>query len=441
MSELTAAEPPDHLLGPWGRGPARGVDAVASQAGPSGASAAARSGASGRILVIAPQPFYQDRGTPIAVYSVLQALSQLRYEVDLLTYPVGRPVEIRGLSVIRAPNLFGIRRVPVGFSIRKLLLDLTLVFTMWRQLARQRYACIHAVEEAAFPAAILGRHYQVPVIYDMQSSLPEQMVTHRAFRARPVQRALAACERWLLRRVDAVVSSAGLLPRVAAAAPRTPAYEWTFPMDVAAPDTGAAALRLRSELAFPADARVIVYAGTFEPYQGLPLLLEALPMVRATVPSAILVLLGGEDDQTEALRREVAERGLGDAVRVIDRKPREQVPAYLVMADVLVSPRSYGDNLPLKIFGYLAAGRPIVATDLPAHRAVLDETRAVLTEPSAGALGQAIVDLLTNPDAAARLAAAASAYAAQRLGWQRFVDSVAGICEGVAARGSDRPTS
>jgi glycosyltransferase involved in cell wall biosynthesis len=441
MSELTAAEPPDHLLGPWGRGPAHGSGSVASQVEGSGASAAARSGDAGRILVVAPQPFYQDRGTPIAVYSVLQALSQLRYEVDLLTYPVGRPVEIRGLSVLRAPNPFGIRRVPVGFSIRKLLLDLTLVFAMWRRLARHRYACIHAVEEAAFPAAILGRRYQVPVIYDMQSSLPEQMVTHRPFRTRLVQRALAACERWVLRRVDAVVSSAGLLPRVAAAAPRTPAYEWTFPMEVAAPDTGAAAARLRSELAFPADARVVVYAGTFEPYQGLPLLLEALSMVRATVPTAILVLLGGEDDQADAIRREVMERGLSDAVRVIDRKPREQVPAYLAMADVLVSPRTYGDNLPLKIFGYLAAGRPIVATDLPAHRAVLDETRAVLTEPSPAAFGRAIVDLLTHPEAAARLAAAASAYAAQRLGWQRFVDSVAGICEGVATRASDRPTS
>jgi glycosyltransferase involved in cell wall biosynthesis len=440
MSELTAAEPPDHLLGPWSRGPAHGLGAVASEVGDSGTSAAARSGA-GRILVVAPQPFYQDRGTPIAVYSVLQALSQLRYEVDLLTYPVGRPVEMRGLSVIRAPNPFGIRRVPVGFSIRKLLLDLTLVFALWRRLARQRYACIHAVEEAAFPAAILGRRYQVPVIYDMQSSLPEQMVTHRAFRTRAVQRVLAACERWVLRRVDAVVSSAGLLPRVEAAAPHTPAYEWTFPMEVAAPDTGAAAARLRSELAFPADARVIVYAGTFEPYQGLLLLLEALPTVRATVPTAILVLLGGEGEQTHAMRREVAERGLGDAVRVIDRQPREQVPAYLVMADVLVSPRRYGDNLPLKIFGYLAAGRPIVATDLPAHRAVLDETRAVLTEPSPGALAGAIVGLLTHPDNAVRLATAASAYAAQRLGWQRFVDSVALICEGVAARAVDRSTA
>ena len=267
------------------------------------------------------------------------------------------------------------------------------------------------------------------------------MVTHRPFRVRAIQQALAACERWVLRRVDAVVSSAGLLPRVAAAAPRTPAYEWTFPTEVAAPDTGAAALRLRAELALPADAKVIVYAGTFEPYQGLPLLLDALLVVRAAVPSAILVLLGGEGDQVEAVRRAVAARGLTDGVRVIERKPREQVPAYLLMADVLVSPRGYGYNVPLKIYGYLAAGRPIVATDLPAHRSVLDETRAVLTDASPNAFGRGIVDLLTHPDAAARLAAAASAYAAQRLGWQRFVDSVAGICEGVAARGADRPTS
>ncbi|HZE76788.1 MAG TPA: glycosyltransferase family 4 protein [Gemmatimonadales bacterium] len=441
MSETTAAESPDHFIGPWGTGPAERRAAVVSDVADSAASPAALKGAAGPILVVAPQPFYEDRGTPIAIYSVLQALSQLHYRVDLLTYPVGRPVEIRGLSVIRAPNPFGIRRVPVGFSIRKLLLDLTLVFAMWRRLARHRYACIHAVEEAAFPAAVLGRRYGVPVIYDMQSSLPEQMVTHRAFRSRLMQDALAACERWVLRRADAVVSSAGLLPRVAAAAPRTPAYEWHFPIEVAPRDTEAAAVRLRAELALAPDARVVVYAGTFEPYQGLPLLLDALPMVRAAVPTVVFVLVGGEGEQAEAIRREAAERGFGPALRVIGRKPREQVPGYLAMADVLVSPRRYGDNLPLKVFGYLAAGRPIVATDLPAHRAVLDETRAVLTEVSPGALAQAIVKLLAHPDEAARLATAASEYAAQRLGWQRFVDSVAGICEGVAARADDRPTA
>jgi len=435
MTETAATEPTDPT-GLWSDAPARRESGAAPERAHPVARPIGREAVGERILFVAPQPFYEDRGTPIAIYSVLQALSQLHYRVDLVTYPVGRQVEIRGLSVIRAANPFGIRQVPVGFSIRKLVLDLTLVFAMWRQLARQRYACIHAVEEAAFPAAVLGHHYRVPVIYDMQSSLPEQMVTHRPFRGRLVQSALQACERWLLRHVDAVVSSAGLLPQVAAAAPETRAHEWHFPIEVAVPDSEAAD-RLRGELKLGADARVVVYAGTFEPYQGLPLLLEAVPLVCAAVPTALFVLVGGEGEQARSIRREVAERGLGAAIRVLDRQPREQMPAYLAMADVLVSPRGYGDNLPLKIFGYLAAGRPIVATDLPAHRAVLDETRAVLTERSPGAFARGIVDLLTHPDQAARLAAAASSYGAQQLGWQRFVEAVAGICAGVTARAND----
>src|SRR5262245_34490578 len=67
-----------------------------------------------RILVVAPQPFYQDRGTPIAVHQVLQALSELGYLVDLLTFPVGLDVDIPGLEIIRAPNPLRIRRVPIG---------------------------------------------------------------------------------------------------------------------------------------------------------------------------------------------------------------------------------------------------------------------------------------------------------------------------------------
>ncbi|HTK41735.1 MAG TPA: hypothetical protein VL287_09085, partial [Gemmatimonadales bacterium] len=54
-----------------------------------------------RVLVVAPEPFYEDRGTPIAIRSVLAALSELHYEVDLLTYPVGQAVSIPGLQVIR----------------------------------------------------------------------------------------------------------------------------------------------------------------------------------------------------------------------------------------------------------------------------------------------------------------------------------------------------
>jgi glycosyltransferase involved in cell wall biosynthesis len=174
---------------------------------------------------------------------------------------------------------------------------------------------------------------------------------------------------------------------------------------------------------------VVLYAGTFEPYQGLPLLLDAVQVVRDRVPDAVFVLVGGSGESAEAVAREVLRRRLSASVRLLGRKPREQMPDYLAMADVLVSPRSYGDNLPLKVFDYLASGRPIVATDMPAHRSVLDDTRAVLTEPSAAGLAQGISQLLTRPEDSARLAAAGRAYSAHHLGWPRFVDAVDSVYE------------
>lgn len=403
----------------------------AGQAGPLSAERRVPAGGEGRVLVVAPEPFYEDRGTPIAVRNVLQALSELHYEVDLLTYPVGQPVSIPGLRIFRSPNPFRIRQVPVGFSGRKLLLDATLVPAIWRQLRRVRYSCIHAVEEAAFPAVVLGHLYGIPVIYDMQSSLPEQLLRYWAFRGRRLQAILRRCEQWLVHRSDAVVSSAGLLHKVAEAAPGKLVREWHFPSPLHETPVGTGTA-LRAELAIPPHAPVVVYAGTFEPYQGLSTLLAAAELVLKAVPETAFVLVGGDGAPAEEIRREAVRLGLEDKIRLVGRKPRGEMPAYLAMADLLVSPRCYGDNLPLKVFDYLAAARPIVATDLPAHRALLDGSRAVLTEPTAEGMARAIIDLLRDPARAGRLAAAARAYAASNLGWSRFVVAVKAIYDEVA---------
>ena len=386
-----------------------------------------------RVLLVAPEPFYEDRGTPIAVRNVLQALSELQCNVDLLTYPIGQRIDIPYVRVIRVPNLFGLRHVPVGFSLRKVLLDVELTIALWALLRRGRYWCVHAVEESAFPAVVLAHRRGLPVIYDMQSSLPEQMVRYRVFRGRRIQGLLRRCEAWLLQRADAVVSSAGLLQRVSEVAPGKLAQEWHFPSMEAAPRQGAGTA-LRGELGIPAGAPVVVYAGTFEPYQGLAMLLASLPRVLASVPDAIFVLVGGDTESVAKMRQDAHEFEVNGAIRVTGRRPRAEIPAYLAMADLLVSPRVYGDNLPLKVFDYLAAGRPIVATDLPAHRALLDESRAILAEPSAEGLAQGIVSLLQDPQRAARLAIAARAYAGSNLGWNRFLVAVKAVYEEVARR-------
>ncbi len=415
-----SAGAPDHLNADW----EAGLDRSGLIAGHGSG------GGDRRVLLVAPEPFYEDRGTPIAVRNVLQALGELGYDVDLLTYPVGQSIELSRVRILRSSNPFRICRVPVGLSARKILLDATLVPALWRQLCRRRYACIHAVEEAAFPAVVLGRRYGVPVIYDMQSSLPEQLVRYRLFRGRRVQALLHRCEAWLLHRAAAVVSSAGLLQKVSVTVPGKLAREWHFPSRLAEPSTGTENT-LRAELGIAPGAPVVVYAGTFEPYQGLSILLAAVRRVVEAVPDAVFVLVGGEGRLADEVRGEAERLDLAGSVRVLGRKPRNEISAYLAMADLLVSPRSYGDNLPLKVFDYLAAGRPIVATDLPAHRALLDSSRAVLTKPVAGDLARAMIELLRDPARAAELASAARTFAASNLGWSRFVLTVKAVYDEV----------
>ena len=378
-----------------------------------------------RVLVVAPQPFYEDRGTPIAVAQVIDALGQIGYAVDVLTFGVGGPFERPGVRVFRAANPLRIRRVPVGFSMRKVALDATLVPALGARLRRERYACVHAVEEAAFPAVWLARRHDVPVIYDMQSSLPEQLLGHPSLRhaSRPLRPALHGAERWLLRHADMVVSSAGLAERVRRLVPEARVREWRYAsaMPEVAP---AAAAALRASLGIAAAAPVVLYSGTFEPYQGLDTLLEAAGPVLDAVPDTVFVLVGRSGGARGAAPAGMADLAARGSVRVVERQPREAMPRYLALADVLVSPRAYGGNLPLKVFDYLAAGRAIVATDIPTHRAVLTEQLAALVPPRPPELARAIVALLRDGARRERLGAAARGYAQAHLGWLSFVRSV-----------------
>jgi glycosyltransferase involved in cell wall biosynthesis len=391
-----------------------------------------------RILIVAPEPFYEDRGTPIAVLQVITALSELGHRVDVLTYPVGTPVQVPSVQVYRCGNPLRIRHVPIGLSARKLILDASLVLALRRRLRRNTYDCIHAVEEAAFPAVWLARRRGIPVIYDMQSSLPEQLTKHRLLRLWPIQKVLRLCEHWLLARADLVISSTGLAHSVRESSSHGETVrEWAFCAShvTASPHERQA---LRQELGIPPSHRVVLYTGSFEEYQGLDSLVAAIPDVRASVPGTTFVLVGSTPDRSSSLPEMASRLGLNGALKIVPRQPRERIRTFLTMADVLVSPRAYGGNLPLKIFEYMAAGRPIVATDIPTHRALLNEERAVMVQPGPVEMARGITRVLQDPTMASSLADAAQTYAKAQFGWGQFVADVDEAYDQVLGRGPVR---
>lgn len=386
-----------------------------------------------RLLLLAPQPFYEDRGTPIAVSQLLLALSQLGYCVDVVTYPIGRDPKIKGVNLFRGPNPLKFRKVPIGFSLRKIALDLGLLFPIYKQLRKQKYICIHAVEEAAFLAVIFGRLFGLPVVYDMQSCLPEQLANQGLSSVFLGKAVLQYFEKWLLRNVDWVMCSSGLASRIRSIVPTVAIQEWFF-FSAYRKTTSTEVDELRATLRIPAHSPVVVYTGTFEDYQGLPMLIDAIPAILSKIPNAVFVLVGDNCSKGRLLFRQARILGVQQSIRFIPRQKQEHIPKYLALSDVLVSPRLNGGNLPLKIFDYLAAVKPIVATDIPTHRTLLNEERAVLVTLETQSFADGVIWVLQNPVEAKSLAEKSRAYTEQQLGWPRFLKDVDFVYSRVCTR-------
>ncbi|HEV3139467.1 MAG TPA: glycosyltransferase family 4 protein [Vicinamibacterales bacterium] len=377
-----------------------------------------------RILMIAPEPFFEPRGTPFSEFHRIKALTALGHEIDLVTYPFGQPVAMPGLRVFRSLRPPFVRRVKIGPSFAKIPLDALLTVTVVRRLIGGRYDAIHSHEEGGLVGAALGTLLGIPHLYDMHSSLPQQLSNFAFTRSAIVRRVFLAIERFMIRRSRAViVICPSLEETVRSIEPRAPVVLIeNAPGSAEDEATAEQAAAVRKTLGLDVSTPMVLYTGTFEAYQGLDLLFAAMASVRSSVPAARLVLAGGRPDQVERARDQARGAGI-DAVTIFaGERPASEIPAYLRAADVLVSPRSRGTNTPLKIYQYLRSGKPIVATRLLTHTQVLDDGTAFLTEATPAGFAAGIVAALTDRARAGAAGQRARQLADTKYSYESYLD-------------------
>jgi glycosyltransferase involved in cell wall biosynthesis len=380
--------------------------------------------------MIAPEPFFEPRGTPFSEFHRIRALTELGHQVDLVTYPFGEDVTMPGLRVFRSARPPFIRRVRIGPSLAKVPLDAFLAITAMRRALAGRYDAIHSHEEGGLIGALLAMLLRVPHLYDMHSSLPQQLTNFAFTRSRVVRSVFLAIERFMIRRSRVVIVICPSLEdtvRAIDAQAHTILIE-NAPGSAEEQATPSEARAIRAALGFDDATPLVLYTGTFEAYQGLDLLFEAMAIVHRQRPDARLVLAGGKPDQVAQAAAQARAFGIEDVTIFAGERPASEIPAYLLASDVLVSPRSRGTNTPLKIYQYLRAGKPIVATRLLTHTQVLSDQTAILTEATPEAFAGGILAALTDRDRAQAVGHRAGELARTKYSYEAYLERTRRAC-------------
>ena len=159
-----------------------------------------------RALVIAPQPFFSARGTPLSVYYRTLVMAELCVQVDFITYGEGQDVDIPGLRIIRIPRFKWLGNVKVGPSYLKLFLDVFLTLRVVAQLCIRRYDFVHAHEEAIFICRFLKPLFRFKLVYDMHSNLAQQLTNTRFTRSRILKRLFRRLQDSCIRTSEVVIT-------------------------------------------------------------------------------------------------------------------------------------------------------------------------------------------------------------------------------------------
>jgi glycosyltransferase involved in cell wall biosynthesis len=371
--------------------------------------------------VIAPQPFFTYRGTPFSVYYRTLVMSELGVECDLLTYGQGLDVDLPGCRIHRIPALRWLGEVKVGPSYLKALLDALMIVWTIALLCRRRYTVVHAHEEAVFWCLWLKPLFRFRLIYDMHSSLPQQLDNFRFHKLPMLRHIFRAWEIKALRKAEAVITVCPTLLELArkegAPADRSFLIENSIvdPVEVQVdePTRRAEGIRAAAARRWVEERKpdpTVIYAGTLEPYQGIDRLLEAFVEVLRALPEAALVIAGGLPRQVEHYRHMAAKLGLDERVMFAGWLSPSDARDLSRRCAAAVSPRETGDNTPMKIYELIANAVPLVATRINSHTQVLNDDVCTLTGISPGEMAAGILQVLTNPALATEKAGRAAAW-------------------------------
>ena len=343
--------------------------------------------------MLAPTPYFADRGCHVRIYEEAVALIRQGCDVRIVTYHIGR--DMPEVPTYRIPNIPWYRRLTAGPSWQKPFLDTLLLFKALSVFRQFRPHILHAhLHEGAFIGMLLKPYARIPLIMDFQGSMTGECLDHGFFKSGSLTaRAFSIVERTINNAADAIITSS-------TSGAEALSRDWDVLVSKVYPvidgvDTERfrplSRKDARSSLGIPDTARLAVFLGALNKYQGVDIILEAAAILRT---SGIRFLVMGFPEE-EYLRKAKA-MGLETTVTFTGRINYDRAALYLCAGDLAISPKLSLNEANGKLFNYMACGLPTVAFDTLVSREILGNTGVYAKYGDAADFAKKIAELFAD---------------------------------------------
>jgi glycosyltransferase involved in cell wall biosynthesis len=381
-----------------------------------------------KVLMLAPTPYFADRGCHVRILEEARALRALGMDVRIVTYHLGR--DMADIPTYRIPAIPWYKKLTAGPSWHKPYLDILLFFKALRLFRSFKADLIHAhLHEGAFVGLLLKKMTGIPLLFDCQGSLTAELVDHDFIRTgSPLFRVFRFLERVINNNVDYILTSSGAAATALVETWGVPETKVTGLID----GVNTVEFRpgdreaVRRALQLPLDRPVAVFLGVLNSYQGVDILLAVAKELHARGVPVHFLVMGFPEAK---YRQRAAELALADCLTFTGRIDYQQAPWYLAAGDVAISPKISLTEANGKLFNYMACGLPCVVFDTPVNREILGDSGVYARYGDAADFADQLQALLTEPARRQLLTVQVRQRAVQEHSWQARGQELVGVYE------------
>jgi glycosyltransferase involved in cell wall biosynthesis len=365
-----------------------------------------------KILVIAPTPFFSDRGTHIRILEEALVLEKRGHQIIIATYHVGTdlPKDLKTQIDVRRIRrlLFWYKKLEAGPDWQKIILDLLLIKKVFFLARTQKPDVIHAhLHEGVAIGWIVQKLLfwrKIVLVADFHGSLTKEMVSHQYLGAGLLKKVFQWVERWIDNMGDvAVTSSWENTQEIGAIRKNKPTETLLDGVNISRYQNLPSQLEARTSFGLPHDKIIVTYTGALIPNKGIRYFLESIPLALQKNSQVHFVIAGFPFD---LIRPFFEGKHLEHKVTFILASPFPyfELPKLLRASDIGVDPKDVSVRQASgKMLQYMGAGLPVACFETTNNREYLGLEHIMSKEISAQGLADVIVELVSDTERRKRL--------------------------------------